>query len=88
MAKYLIHRHGSNAANQPMQNVRAVAIVTADTREAAIEFAAGQCACECYRNQHLTAVPLSRSKRADREAVYERDAMAAGAGETFERCVW
>jgi len=52
MAKWLIYRHGSNAANQGMCDKMAVDIVDAATAEQAVETSD----VKCYANQHLTAV--------------------------------
>lgn len=54
MNSYLIYRHGSNAANQSMTPIAAVAIVDAETEEQAKEIAAEN--MTCYNNQFFSAV--------------------------------
>lgn len=85
--RYLVYRHGANASNQPMTNVRPVAVVEANSRDAA-------CATErhdppgkldpyapatmvldreitVWANQYLSAIPVSKAPRADLRAVGE-----------------
>jgi len=54
MTNFLIYRHGSNAANQSMTPISAVAIVEAETPEAAKAIAAQD--HTCYANQFFSAV--------------------------------
>ncbi len=74
MAKWIIKRHGSNGANQSMRLVKVLGTVeAADSREAH-EKAAQR--WSCYNNQHFEAIDLAgRTRKADREAAAEADAM-------------
>ena len=85
MPRYLVYRHGSNAANQSMRDTAPVAIVEAKSANEA-------CAVESdpkptihssawlalnsdvtlYANQRVSAVPLSKARKADRREVEER----------------
>jgi hypothetical protein len=89
MVKYLIYRHGSNAANQGMTDTMPVAIVEAKSREEALEtvrhdppgkmdpYAPSYLALdedvEVWANQTLSARPLSRAKKSDVSAVRENE---------------
>ena len=82
MASYLVYRHGSNAANQSMTPVAAVAIVDAATEKDARNLAA-ECV-NCYANQHLELVAesdLTDSQIEDWNEVNSRDAELRAAGE-------
>ena len=74
---YLIYRHGSNAFNQSMTQAMAVAIVNDAPNETEARRFAGESipAASCYNNQHLEAVPVSRAKRVDVNAVCEADGL-------------
>jgi hypothetical protein len=81
MTMYLIYRNGANSANQPMCDQMPVAIVEAASRDAACATdrhdANGPCylsldeSVTCWRDQHFTAVPWSRAKACDWNAVVE-----------------
>jgi hypothetical protein len=88
LTSYLIYRHGSNTANQSMCNRAPVAIVEATSRDEAtrtvrhdgakLDFHAPSYlaldeSVDCWANQHFTAVPQSRAKAIDWNAVAERD---------------
>lgn len=69
MTKYLIYRHGSNAANQSRINKMAIDIIEAKSQEAAKTIAAGN--HTVYNNQFLSAVPESKAKKSDWNYVVE-----------------
>jgi hypothetical protein len=87
MTQYLVYRHGSNAANQPMRDRAPVAIVEARTRDDATACAysvddpriADHAYCilarhvSVWANQRLSAVPVSRAPKADVREVQETD---------------
>ncbi len=75
MAYYAIYRYGSNSANQHLCEKMIVAVVEAKNREAAIKKAKMKTAITVYANQYLSAVPMSRVPKAEREAAYEEEAM-------------
>lgn len=75
MTNYLIYRHGSNAANQSMTPVMAIAIVAATSLSAAL--AATRDQHTVYSNQQLTGVPQSKAKSRDWNEVCEQEALAA-----------
>jgi len=75
MAYYAIYRYGSNGANQHLCEKMIVAVVEAKNREAAIKKAKMKTAITVYANQYLSAVPMSRVPKAEREAAYEEEAM-------------
>jgi hypothetical protein len=70
MTNYLIYRHGSNAANQPMTPVMALDIVEAKSQDEAKEIAMSR--NEVYHNQYLSAVPESKAKVSDWNSVSEQ----------------
>jgi hypothetical protein len=75
MTSFLIYRHGSNAANQSMTPVSAVAIAEAETAEKAKEIAAEN--LTVYSNQFLSAVAeaeLDDGQLQDWNEVVSRDA--------------
>ncbi len=72
MPNYVLIRHGSNSANQPMCDRAPVAIVTAANREAARREFTGN----VYANQYLEVVPLSRARRADVREIEEIEELA------------
>jgi hypothetical protein len=75
MDRWIIKRHGSNAANQSMRQVSVLGTVEAPDSESAVAAAAGR--WTRYNNQYFEAVPLSgRTRKADREAAALADAMA------------
>lgn len=76
---WLIRRHGSNAANQPMTPAAAVGIVT-DADEAAARRIAGE-EINCYANQHLELVSYADCDSDEWNSVLERDADLREAGE-------
>jgi hypothetical protein len=82
MASYLVYRHGSNAANQSMTPVMAVAIVDAPTAEGARSVAAEN--VNCYANQHLELIAegeLTEEQCEDWNEVSSRDAELRSVGE-------
>lgn len=75
---YIVVRHGSNAANQSMRNRMVLGTVTAETWAEAKSAAAEK--WTFYNNQHSELIDLAgRTKKADRDAAAEADALAAGA---------
>ncbi len=70
MTKYLVYRHGSNKANQSMQQTMPVCEVEARSRDAAKQ-KAHDAGITVYNNQWLEARPASRCSRADRESVLD-----------------
>jgi len=73
MITWIVKRHGSNAANQPMTSVMVLGTV------AAVDDAAAKLAAEemwgCYANQHFEVIDLAgRTRREDREAAAAADA--------------
>ncbi len=82
MTSFLVYRHGSNAANQSMTPVMAVAIIDAPTEDAARRAAADE--INCYHNQHLEFVAeddLTGDQIEDWNEVSTRDAEMRAAGE-------
>jgi len=69
--KYVIYRHGSNAANQHMCNKMIVGTIEAHNREEACRLMSDK--VTVYRNQWLLAVPLSRLGKKDQMIAAERD---------------
>ena len=55
---YVVFRHGSNTANQTMQEVRPLGTYEASSQTDACKQAADE--HTCYANQLLTAAPISR----------------------------
>jgi hypothetical protein len=55
MATFMIKRHGSNGANQPMTQESTVAFVEADSEDEARE-RARKCGVTVYNNQQLEAI--------------------------------
>jgi hypothetical protein len=76
---FLVYRHGSNAANQSMTPVAAVAIVDADTIESARKIASENVLC--YSNQHLELVEEPDADTEDWNDVVERSAQLSACGE-------
>lgn len=74
MARFIIRRHGSNAANQSMTPVMVLGTVEAVDADAARSAAAER--WTCYNNQRFEAIDLAgRTRKADREAAATADAM-------------
>jgi hypothetical protein len=69
MTNYLIKRHGANANNQPMCQVKAVAIVEAESYKNAREIANTR--CFCYNNQHLEIIESSDVSKEEWNAACE-----------------
>jgi hypothetical protein len=69
--KYVIYRHGSNAANQSACLKKIVGTIKATSRKEACERMIDK--VTVYNNQWLTAVPFSRLGKADQQIAYERD---------------
>lgn len=82
MTSYLIYRHGSNAANQSMTPVAAVAIVDAANEDEAIRTAGEN--LTCYNNQFFEAVAeadLDEDQCEDWDEVSMQDAALRSVGE-------
>lgn len=82
MNSYLIYRHGSNAANQSMTPVAAVAIVDAASEADAIRIAGEN--LTCYNNQFFEAVleaDLDENQCEDWNEIGSRDAEMRAAGQ-------
>ena len=62
---YLVLRHGSNAANQPMRLKKAIDIVEARNQKEACEIVRGSGKHTIYNNQWLSAVSQYRANRED-----------------------
>jgi hypothetical protein len=74
MARFIIVRHGNNAANQSMRLRMVLGTVEAPTREAAHGIAARE--WTCYNNQHFEAIDLAGiTRREDREEAATMDAL-------------
>ena len=73
MKTYIVKRHGSNAANQSMCNVRVVGTVSGvDAQDANIN---ARELYTCYNNQFLELIDLAgRTRKDDRNAASEADA--------------
>ena len=67
---YLIYRYGSNKYNQPRRHQLPLCVVVAGSRAEALRIA--ESCHECYNNQFLEAVPVSRAKRKHLDEVYIR----------------
>jgi len=65
--QYLVIRHGANSANQPLTNRAAVEIVVAPNQAEAKRKFGGS----LYANQYLEAVPESRARKSEWNAVVE-----------------
>jgi hypothetical protein len=61
---YIVYRHGSNGANQPMTPRVIVGVFSAPNGPSACQQARERCVF--YANQHSTCKPLSRASAADR----------------------
>lgn len=59
--QYIVFRHGSNSANQPMSAKKAVGTWSALSRDEAVRIASY--VVTVYSNQRLTAEPYSRAGR-------------------------
>ena len=69
--KYVIYRHGSNAANQHMCNKMIVGTIEAANRKEACKLMHDR--VMVYNNQWLSAIPFSRLSRAQQQIALERD---------------
>lgn len=69
--KYVIYRHGSNAANQSLCNKAIVGTITAANREEACKLMRNK--VTVYHNQWLSAIPFSRLGKKDQMIAFERD---------------
>ena len=69
--KYAIYRHGSNSANQSMCPKMLVGTIEATNRKEACKLMSDK--VTVYRNQWLSAVPLSRLGKKDQVIAAERD---------------
>lgn len=74
--RYLIKRHGSNAANQSMLQTMVLGTVEAPDNEAARDLAKRR--WTFYNNQRIEVIPLSRAAKTDRLQAEERDALGTG----------
>ena len=79
MALFLVYRHGSNAANQSVTPVMAVAIVDAPNELEARSIVAGN--ITVYANQFLSFVPDTEVDIDDWNDVCSRDADLCACGE-------
>lgn len=82
MKSFLVYRHGSNAANQSMTPVSAVAIVDATNEVDAKRIASEN--VNCYNNQHLELVAaddLTGDQLDDWNDVVNTDAVLRSIGE-------
>lgn len=75
MTRYIIYRHGSNAANQSMTQTMVLGSIDAASKKDAIGQAAAR--YTCYVNQRFEAKPISRCSKADQQWAFESDAMAS-----------
>lgn len=71
MTRYVILRHGSNAANQSMTLTAVLGTVEAPDRRSAVDAAAER--WTCYNGQHFDPIPWSRASRRDRDDALEND---------------
>lgn len=81
MASFLVYRHGSNAENQSMTSVKAVAIVDANDKDTAERIAYQK--VNCYNNQRLELVEeedLTAEQVADWGDLLEEDALRRSNG--------
>lgn len=78
LTNYLVYRHGSNAANQPLCSKVPVAIVAATSKSEACRIAIQNVVF--YANQVASAVPESKANTTDWNFVCE---MAAQSDEVF-----
>ena len=69
--KYVVYRHGSNAANQHMCNKMIVGTIEARNRKEACRLMSEK--VTVYRNQWLSAIPFSRLGKKDQVIALERD---------------
>ncbi len=76
--KYVVYRHGSNAANQSMCNKRIVGTIKATSRKEACKLMAGRVTV-CH-NQRLEAVPASKLVKTGQQIAYGRDIEQADLG--------
>lgn len=75
MPRFIIVRHGSNAANQSMKNRKVLGTVEAADSDTAKAFAADR--WTRYNNQHFEAIDMGgRTRKADRDEAAEQDALA------------
>jgi len=82
MASFLVYRHGSNAANQPMTPDAAVAIIDAADKAEARKVARDN--INCYANQFLSFVAeeeMTEEQMEDWNEVSNRDAVRRSVGE-------
>lgn len=85
---YVVYRHGSNAANQPMTEAMAIGqyVGHGDTSKERVIDVVHQAYQEhdIYNNQYLSAIPVSRCSRLDRLAAYAEQRARAEALAAFE----
>lgn len=72
--RYLVYRHGSNAANQVLCKTMPVAIVTATSKEEACQITKDN--VTFYANQTAEAVPQSKASESDWKFVCEMAAQS------------
>ena len=77
--RYVVVRHGSNAANQHKQPRRVLGTVEATNRQAAAKKAAER--WTCYNNQFLSLWAYSTASQKDRTAADREDALARNPSE-------
>lgn len=81
MTNYLIYRLGSNGCNQPGVHRCPVGIVSAPSRQAAVDRFCAEGGEIFYANQRAEAVPESRASGDDWNSVLDADALATSHGE-------
>lgn len=75
MGLYIVIRHGSNAANQPMTQEMVVGSVEARGPAHALQVARER--FDCYHNQHLSVGLHRKATRAQKDALAERERLDA-----------
>lgn len=85
MTTYILVRHGSNSANQPMCPRAVIGMTDADSQGAAKQDTHGY---TLYQNQWIQAISWSRASRADREEAEQAEPLRqAWVNELQERLV-
>jgi hypothetical protein len=77
MPKFIVVRHGSNSANQPMRHRAVIGVIVAKDEEQATEVAEAQPSFKCYNNQHLELIQAKDASRADKLEARELDVINA-----------
>ena len=72
--KYIVKRHGSNAANQSMQPIKVLGTIEAESYDYALQKAYER--WTCYNNQHFELIDLAgRTRKEDRDEASRMDAL-------------